>query len=84
MAITGEIKNLYSDRERTNALFPRTKVSAVSDDSGRGLGVIIEDIEGSVETIQTQLNTKQDIIEYGDTLPAAGTVGRIFFKKVSS
>lgn len=43
MPIQGDVKNLYSDREKTRALFPTTKVSAVSDDNGVGLGAILED-----------------------------------------
>ena len=43
MPIQGDVKNLYSDREKTRALFPTTQVSAVSDDNGVGLGAILED-----------------------------------------
>lgn len=49
MAITGEIKNLYSDRERTNALFPRTKVNAVSDDNGVGLDALLSEINTELD-----------------------------------
>ena len=42
MGITGKIKTLFSDRENTEALFPRTKISAVSDEEGTGLNVILE------------------------------------------
>ena len=41
---TGKIKTLYSDMERTEALFPRTKISAVSDDGGRGLDALLENL----------------------------------------
>ena len=39
---TGKIKTLFSDKEKTEALFPRTKVSAISDDNGVGLDAIME------------------------------------------
>lgn len=38
----GKIKTLYSDKEKTEALFPRTKVNAVSDEDGTGLNVILD------------------------------------------
>lgn len=41
---TGKIKTLYSDKEKTEALFPRTKTSAVSDADGVGLDAIIENM----------------------------------------
>ena len=42
MSITGRIKTLFSDAEKTEAVFPRTKIKAVSDDSGIGLNVLID------------------------------------------
>ena len=42
MPIVGDIKNLYSDVEKTRALFPTTKVEAVSDEDGTGLNVILD------------------------------------------
>ena len=44
MPIVGDIKNLYSDVEKTRALFPTTKVEAVSDEDGTGLNVILENM----------------------------------------
>ena len=76
MAITGEIKNLYNDRERTNILFPRTKTSAVSDDEGRGLDAILEDIQYQISAGIVDDNL------YGETLPSKAPKGKIFFKKV--
>ena len=31
---TGKVKTLFTDKEKTEALFPRTKLSAVSDENG--------------------------------------------------
>jgi hypothetical protein len=42
MAITGEIQGLYKDREHTHAIFPMTKVKAVTDDNGVGLNVVLD------------------------------------------
>lgn len=44
MSIVGDIKNLYSDVEKTRALFPTTKIEAVSDEDGTGLNVILDKI----------------------------------------
>jgi len=43
MSITGKIKTFFADKEKTEAIFPRTKVSAISDDNGRGLDAILDD-----------------------------------------
>ena len=43
MSTTGKIKTLFSDAEKTEALFPRTKTSAVSNEDGRGLDAILAD-----------------------------------------
>lgn len=43
MSIMGEIQALFKDRARTQALFPVTKVKAVSDDNGTGLDAILSD-----------------------------------------
>jgi len=73
----GKVKTLYSDKEKTEALFPRTKVSAVSDESGRGLDAIIADMESKIAS-----NILDDSL-YGSSLPSAAPRGAIFFKKVS-
>ena len=39
---TGKIRTLFSDKEKTEVLFPRTKVSAISDDNGNGLAAVID------------------------------------------
>ena len=44
MSISGEVRTLYSDREQTKAVFPRTKTDAVSDDNGVGLNAILENM----------------------------------------
>ena len=86
MALTGKIMDFFTDKAMTIPAFPRTKVKAVSDDSGVGLDAILNSKADAVHT-----HTAADIgavpkvltSEYfGTSLPAAGTSGRIFFKKV--
>lgn len=48
MSLTGYIKNLFVDKEKTIPLFPKTKVKAVSDDNGIGLNVILDEIKNEV------------------------------------
>ena len=38
---TGKIKTLFSDAEKREALFPRTKTSAISNDDGVGLDALL-------------------------------------------
>ena len=47
MSTEGKIKTLFSNPEKTEALFPRTKTSAISNESGRGLDAILEDLSNS-------------------------------------
>jgi len=41
MSIIGKIQGLFSDREKTQPIFPITKTKAVSDDNGVGLDVLL-------------------------------------------
>ena len=45
MSIEGTVQSLYTDYEQTKALFPRTKVKAVSDDNNVGLDAIIAELK---------------------------------------
>lgn len=49
MSTTGEIKNLYSDKDKTKILLPRTKTKAISDENGTGLDVLLNDINTSIK-----------------------------------
>lgn len=44
MSVEGKIQSLFTDREQTQAIFPTTKVKAVTDDNGVGLNAILEDM----------------------------------------
>lgn len=55
---TGKVKTLYSNKEKTEALFPRTKTSAISDANGVGLDAILDDM--ATETfVQTKIAEAQ-------------------------
>lgn len=44
MAIEGKVKTLYSDKAKSEALFPRTKVNAVSDSNNNSLEAILNKV----------------------------------------
>lgn len=69
---TGKIKTLYSDPEKTEALFPRTKINAISDVDGTGLDAILDGY----------LKKYLDESNFGLSLPTTGERGQIFFKQV--
>ena len=71
MAITGEVGTLYSDREQTKPFFPSTKTKAVSDENGRGLNALLDDIDSKIEGL-----TATDVGARPDTwMPTASDVG---------
>lgn len=61
--VLGKITSLYSDAEKTEALFPRTKTKAISDDNGVGLDAIMEHLayadteSADVATAPTNVDT---------------------------
>jgi hypothetical protein len=42
MSAQGKIKTLFSDKEKTEPLYPRTKMSAISNNDGVGLEAILD------------------------------------------
>ena len=42
MALIGKIMTLFSDKDKTSPVFPRTKVNAVSDENGTGLDALLD------------------------------------------
>lgn len=60
---TGKIKTLFSDIEKTEALFPRTKVNAVSDADGTGLDAILGDLNSEIGTKATEAFVTNKIAE---------------------
>lgn len=62
---TGKIKTLFSDKLKTEALFPRTKTSAVSNADGVGLDALLSDIHTELEDKATKsfvINKIEDAI----------------------
>lgn len=50
---TSKVKTLFSNSAKTEALFPRTKTSAVSNDSGTDLNTILQN-KADVSTVNTK------------------------------
>lgn len=48
MSVTGEIKNLYSDKDKTRVLLPRTKTKAISDENGVGLDALLDEMNYNI------------------------------------
>lgn len=69
----GKIKTLYSDADKTEALFPRTKVSAVSDADGVGLDAIVD---GVIYSGADSVDSTAEIIN-ADTLGGYSVIGVI-------
>lgn len=57
MALTGKIMDFFADKAMTIPAFPRTKIKAVSDDSGVGLDAILEYMYTDMSTL---LGAKQE------------------------
>ena len=49
MASSGFIQTLFSDREKQNPLYPHSKIQAISDNDGKGLDVILEELRQKIE-----------------------------------
>ncbi len=48
MSITGKIKTLFADSAKTEVIFPRTKLSAVTDDNDIGLNVLLDNLRAEI------------------------------------
>lgn len=96
MSITGKIKTLFSDKNKTEVLFPRTKVSAVSDDNGVGLNVLLEQTvpmtrggtgaENGAEGLANMFAAGGTVLspyQYGNELPANAAVGQVYFEEAT-
>lgn len=60
MALIGKIMTLFSDEAKTTPVFPRTKVSAVSDENGVGLDGTLNEINQTLESLGTQVTYTLD------------------------
>ena len=61
MSSKGVIKSLYTDYNKSEALFPRTKVSAVSNDEGKGLNAILDQMQTKLDNAATEAFVKNEI-----------------------
>lgn len=61
MAIEGKITSLYTDKNKTEAILPRTKVKAVSDDNGIGLDATLNQIQSDLSNKVTEAYVKNAI-----------------------
>lgn len=61
MAIEGKITSLYTDKNKTEAILPRTKVKAVSDDNGVGLDATLNQIQSDLSDKVTEAYVKNAI-----------------------
>ena len=77
---SGKVKTLFSDKEKTEALFPRTKTSAVSNEDGIGLDALMENLIYS-----SNENLNQDTVPLNaDTLggyPAEDYASKLYVKE---
>ena len=49
MALTGKIRSLFLDKEKTQAIFPLTSTKAVSDDNGVSLDAILDNVNENIK-----------------------------------
>ena len=61
MAVEGKVKTLYSDKAKSEALFPRTKVNAISDNEGKGLNAILDQMQTKLDNAATEAFVKNEI-----------------------
>ena len=71
--MASKVTTLFEDSAKTNALYPRTKVSAVSDGSGNGLDALLN---GKQDTLVSGTNIKtvdgNSLLGSGNVLPFWG------------
>ena len=84
----GKIKTLYSDIQKQEQLFPRTKVEAISDENGNGLEAILQDLDQRIsqgggggggtniqlDTTLTQAGKAADAKAVGDRIDSLDTI----------
>lgn len=51
MSLIGKIQALFTDREQTQPIFPMTKIKAVSDDDGKGLNAVLDDMTAHTKKV---------------------------------
>lgn len=66
----GKIKTLFSDREKTEILFPRTKTSAISNEDGVGLDALIQNVAYVGEIVPEDTSVPVNADTLGGRLPS--------------
>ena len=56
MSLIGKIQTLFSDKDKTKPVFPRTKVKAISDENGVGLDVILSEMDADIAEAANAVN----------------------------
>ena len=70
MSTQGKIKTLYSDREQTEAIFPRTTTNAIFDEDGVGLEAILSTTVHAKEEFENNSEvTLNDADTFGGNTP---------------
>lgn len=67
-----QVVTFYSDKEKTNALYPRTKLSAISDNDNKALSEIINDEAAARQTADNALTARMNTFT---SLPEGSTAG---------
>ena len=60
MATQGKILTLFEDKEKTKGVFPRTKISAVSNENGVGLDAILDGVVCTGEDVENMQSLPVD------------------------
>lgn len=80
MSIIGKIQSLFSDREKTQPIFPITKTKAVSDDNGVGLDALLDNINVSIKkATPVNLLDNSDFRNPVNQRNVTGTSGRLAY-----
>ena len=74
MPTDGKVVTLFEDKENTVGIFPRTKVSAVSDDNGVSLERLLQNAGGNVETDAVLDETSTNPIQNKAVAQAIGDI----------
>ena len=77
-----QVVTLYSDKEKTNALYPRTKISAISDDNNTPLKELmtgmVKQEEGGIEAVKSIGKLLWNVVRHPErTLKQVKTLGRL-------
>lgn len=70
-SIIAKIQTLFSDKNKSEILFPRTKVKAVSDDDGTALNVLLDEMNTATSVAATNAATAQSTAD--NAVSAANT-----------